>query len=274
MKLLTVLLPVCLAYHWTKCQTAEELWSALQARYESLENYVDLGQYTKIIYGTNTTTTTYDYTIAIDSQQNVWHSFSKWEVAEADARKYPWSYTYQKSSGQHEGIMTRYLTEPDPVARTLNEACASLYGVGGAVLYDVAGLMFPKLYQDSDDGAQSNFRFDTLIRAQDTMINSQDCFVLEMISAHWVSEERIRENERRRDSIISRNPQPYPIPEQPKQVPHENTFHTRYMIRKSDGLICRREVTLRSEGNVGSYSVQTMSPQSDVKGFEKYLWKG
>jgi hypothetical protein len=274
MKLLPLIALLILPNYKITCQTAEDLWANLQSSYQGLSNYVDQGVYTKVIYGTNTTTTTYDYTLAIDSQQNVWHTFSKWETAEADQYKYPWSYSYQKSAGQSEGIMTRYLKEPDPVARTLNEACASLYGVGGGILYDVAGLMFPMLYQDSDDGAQSNFGFDALIRSQDTMINSEECFVLEMISAHWVSEEKIRENERRRDSIISRNPQPYPIPEQPKQVPHENTFHTRYMIRKSDGLICRREVTLRSEGNVRSYSVQTMSPQSDVKGFEKYLWKG
>lgn len=271
MKICTLALVLILTRGGLSGQSAEELWTALQTRYEGLANYIDEGEYVQVNDAEGRYyTSIYRYNIAIDSNKHAWHAFKRIGTG-ASGRNVSTSYTYEKSGGDTSGLMIRNFEKPDTVVRTLSEACASLLGVGGGVLHDVAGLMFPGLYQEFGD-ASGNFHFDTLIRAQDTMIGVHECYVIELVSSYWNSEQMIQKRDQRRDSIlnargISMNMQLYFVP----QDPHWVTRRARYSVRKTDGLVCYRETEIWRDDKRSSHSSLYMDPQSNVQMFEEYI---
>jgi hypothetical protein len=247
-------------------QSADQLWSDLQIRYRNIANYVDQGEYVRDIYSPGSSG--FEYTVAIDSNQNVFHQIDGHRVT------HDFGYQYRKSAGQEKGEFSRAFGPDEDVPRTLAEACASLYAVGGGVLHMAASLMFPNLYGPENRGQGPVFNPDSIIRAQDTVLNGAQTYVIEVYSSVYFSKEMIEDQERRADSIENVQYIPPYIKTRPERKPGLRKSLNTYFIQQSDGLICRWESFFFDGDSVSTKSILTMHPRSNVPEFEKYLTAG
>jgi hypothetical protein len=277
MRLFFILAPLILIQPPFHAQTAEEILSDLKTTYKGAANYVDQGTYTKYIKREGKmereVSGTSFYHVAMDTSQNAFHwikSSDTFDGQRASSGQRIIGWEYRKSADQEEGTFIRsFETRDTPETRTLAMACASLYAVGGGILDMTAGLMFPYLY-DSTAYFAGMFVYDSVMRVNDATINGRKCYVIERFASYFKTQEMIDFHERRRDSIQSLHPMPFPYPKN-KQEPGVIKLKNRYYVRISDGLIVRME---RFQFGKDDYEITCgieMDPRVNVPEFEKYL---
>ena len=245
-----ILLFALLLFHFTVfSQTAPEILTGLQATYRQLTNYTDRGTYITYVQSStieddlnedrSAVYRTYEYHVAIDSNENVFH----WIIT-VDGQS-PIGWEYRISADQQEGTLSmrgglfkRLFGNYDFEPRSLDMACASLYAVGGGILDMAAGLMFPYLYDSVNAYMAPMFKYDSIRYVQDTTLNGDACQVLEFFDSHYQTEEMIRQQEQYRDSILNQhNTPPGFVPSH--EQPGLRRLKQRFFIRITDGLIIR-----------------------------------
>ncbi|HZY10426.1 MAG TPA: hypothetical protein VFF29_04665 [Bacteroidota bacterium] len=270
-----ILLFALLLFHFTVfSQTAIEILTGLQATYRELINYTDRGTYTTFTQSqspdenlqgnTSSVYKTYEYHVAIDSNENVFH----WIIT-VDAQS-PIGWEYKISADQQEGSYKRLFGNYKSEPRSIDMACASLYGVGGGILDMAAGLMFPYLYDSVNAYMAPMFKYDSIKYVQDTTLNGDACQVLEFFDSYYQTAEMIRYHEHRRDSILNQHITP-PGFAPPHEQPGLVKLKERLFIRIADGLIVRMDrFSFRKDEYVLHSSVM-MNPVVNEEDFEKYL---
>lgn len=179
--------------HSIYCQLAEEIWNTVQMRYQSIENYVDEGEYTEY-YSSGYPHQNTTYSLAIDSNQNVYHDLQRIGTDES------WSYTftYKKSAGESEGVFTKKTIKgTETMLHTLPFAC---YGMDG-VLQEIAQPMLPDFFAaEIQADRTSEYRNYSLARRLDTLINSDNFYVIDRYSSYMLTQKGDK-NEYNKDSL-------------------------------------------------------------------------
>lgn len=245
-------------------QSADELWTSLQARYHQLNNYVDSGTSTRISMGNISVISVNTYTLAIDRQKNVNHFIG--EKNNPDMY-----YIYRKSAEQDSGQFIRGFQKNKIDHYALEAACASLWAVGDGILNLTANLMFPDLYEPQERGPM--FHFDSLGTEPDTLMGGDLYKILDVYSSYFRSKEMIEANQHYYDSVNFLTT--LPVGQRGSIIQNKETgmvnFLYRYFIRQADGLIHRREIYVTDTGKLSSKSITEMNPRADVAQFEHYL---
>jgi|GEM_PF-4347508 len=258
-------------------QTAEEIISKTEYTYQHLSNYVDQGEFRINSLAGAEYATIVHYFLALDASKNVKHWFSK------DYRTHNTQYSYTKTAELAEGTFTRNLEGPESLPATIEIAAARIGGGGGHILGMVASLLYPDFYGTSDpDSTPPNClrRYKELNRMQDTSLENELCYVLQLTNRVKITQAMIDHTKRYIDSMnyvkaLKTTPTAslaaFKGSSNYNEEPGVKTSVAKYFIRKKDNLIVRRDY-LNYNGNEPYYVMDfKLNPKVNVENFQEYI---
>ena len=246
-------------------QTAEEIIYNTEQAYRKLDNYVDQGVRTSILFVKPLFHDTSTYQLAMDREQNIYFSIHTPRSMGIKGA------TYTKVAGDSMGVYTRHADHEIPFSCSFYEAGGRLGGTGGYIFFLTASLMYPDYTWERPGNGSSLQGYDEVTRLEDAKIGNQSCYVIQTLKTIVVPQELVDKRNHQQDSIQGMLDLPpeqrggYHLDSRPRVFGHL------YYIRKSDFLIVKIVDRMFEDDILMSESQTLLHPEYNVKDFQSFL---